>query len=114
MDFISSDRTLKVGDYVFNNYSKNELLWRVTKIERRFLTKDDLRYGVYKNGSVGDEYNPYVEIEAVADFSIKADSKKKMRKQTKGLDAAYLTKVEPQVIQDHLSKLKKMVADLWP
>lgn len=114
MDFISSDRTLKVGDYVFNNYSKNELLWRVTEIERRFLSKDDLRYQAYKGGKVGDEYNPYVVIEAVADFSIKANSKKKMRKQVKGLDAAYLVKVEPGVIQEHINRLNQILSDFWP
>lgn len=114
MDFISSDRTLKVGDYVFNNYSKNELLWRVTKIERRFLLKDDLKYQAYKSGKVGDEYNPYVVIEAVADLSSKHDSNKKLRKTVKGLDAAWVSKVDPPKLQDHINRLQKLMADLWP
>lgn len=113
MNFINSDPTLAVGDFVFHNYSKNELLWRITKIERRFLTKDDLRYSVYENGKVGDEYNPYVSIESVADFSIKTNVAKTMRKTKKGFDAAYLVKVDPKLIQDHIQRLKKMVVDLW-
>lgn len=113
MSFIDSDPTLAVGDFVFHNYSKNELLWKVTKIERRFLDQDDLRYGVYKDGKVGDEYNPIVTIESVADFSIKTGLKKKMRKQKKEFDAAYLVKVDPKLIQDHVQRLKQLVVDLW-
>jgi len=113
MSFINSDPTLAVGDFVFHNYSKNELLWKVTKIERRFLTKDDLRYGVYEYGKVGDEYNPYVMIESVADFSIKTNVTKKMRKTKKGLDAAYLVKADPKLIQDHVQRLKQLAIDLW-
>lgn len=113
MSFIDSDPTLAVGDFVFHNYSKNELLWKVVKIERRFLTKDALRYGIYENGKVGDEYNPYVAIESVADFSIKANVAKKMRKIKKGLDAAYLVKVNPKIVQDHIQRLKTIVSELW-
>jgi hypothetical protein len=113
MSYIDSDPTLAVGDFVFHTYSKNELLWKITKIERRFLTKDDLKYSVYENGKVGDEYNPYVSIESVADFSIKANVKKKMRKTKKGFDAAYLVKVDPKLIQEHVQRLKQLVVDLW-
>lgn len=113
MDFISSDRTLKVGDYVFNNYSKNTILWKVTKIERRFLNQSDLKSSVYAGGQVGDEWNPYVVIEAVADFGVHT-SGKKLRKQVKGFDAAWVTKVDPKVFQDHIDRLKKLVSDFWP
>lgn len=108
-----SDPTLAVGDLVFNNYSKNEFLWRITNIERRFLDVNDLKYGVYKNGKVGDEYSPLVTIETVANFSIKADLTKKLRKQEKTLDAAYLSKADLNFIQDHLQKLSKIISDLW-
>lgn len=110
MDFITSDRTLQAGDYVFHNYSKNNFLWKITKITRRFLTKDDLKYGVYDYGTVGDEYNPYVEIESVADFSMNAVNKK-CRKQTRGLDAAYLIKADPKVFQDHIDKLNQILKE---
>ena len=113
MSFITSDPTLAVGDFVFHNYSKNELLWKVTKIERRFLTKDDLRNSVYEYGKVGDEYNPYVQIESVADFSIKVNVTKKMRKTKKGFDAAYLIKVNPKIVQDHIQRLKTIMSELW-
>lgn len=113
MNFINSDPTLAVGDFVFHNYSKNELLWKVTKIERRYLTKEDLIYSFYEYGKVGDEYSPYVMIESVADFSIKADLKKKMRTQKKGLDASYLIKVNPKIVQDHIQRLKTIISELW-
>ena len=113
MSFINSDPTLAVGDFVFHNYSKNELLWKVMKIERRFLKQEDLKYGVYKNGKVGDEYNPYIQIESVTDFSIKVNLTKKMRKIKKGLDAAYLIKVNPKIVQDHIQRLKTIVSELW-
>src|SRR6478609_2717142 len=109
MSFINSDPTLAVGDLVFNNYSKNEFLWKITNIERRYLDVDDLRYGVYKNGKVGDEYNPLVTIEVVANFSIKADLTKKLRKQEKILDAAYLSKADPNFIQNHINKLNQIL-----
>jgi len=113
MDFISSDRTLKVGDYVFNNYSKNNYLWKITDIQRRFLSQSDLRSQVYAGGQVGDEWNPYVVIEAVADFGIHVTGKK-LRKQVKGLDAAWVSKADPKVFKDHLDRLKTLVSDLWP
>jgi hypothetical protein len=110
MDFIDSDRTLKFGEYVFHNYSKNNFLWKITKITRRFLTKEDLHYGVYKGGNVGDEYNPLVEIEAVADFNMHP-IKKKFRKQTKVLDAAYLIKADAEVLQNHIDEVKKILSN---
>ena len=40
---------------------------KVTKIERRFLTKCDISYGAYKNKKEGDEYNPLIYYVMVAD-----------------------------------------------
>jgi|WetSurMetagenome_2_1015567.scaffolds.fasta_scaffold293949_2 hypothetical protein len=113
MSFIDSDPTLVVGDFVFHGYGKNELLWKIIEIERRYLTKDDLKYGVYKDGKVGDEYNPIVTIESVANFSIKMDLKKKSPKLKKELDAGYLKKVDPKLIEEHIQRLNKIISDLW-
>lgn len=114
MDFITSDKSLKVGDLVFNGYSKNNFLYKITKIERRFLTQDDLRYNAYKGGQVGDEYNPYVTIEAVADLDLKTKPDTKLRKNVKGLDASYLTKVSPEFLQDYKDRLLKVIDQFWP
>lgn len=112
MNFITSDNSLQVGDYVFHNYSKNNFLWKITKITRRFLTKDDIRYQVYKGGNISDEYNPYVEIESVADFGMILTNKKFLKK-TRGLDAAYLIKADSGVFQDHIDKLNQIIKDFW-
>lgn len=114
MDFINSDRSLKVGDLVFSNYHKGDLLFKVTKIERRFLTKDDLRYGVYKNGSVGDEYDPLTTIESVANLGFRVDRSKKFRKTTKILDASYLVKAGPDLIDAQIKFLQAALLDFWP
>lgn len=113
-DFIDSDRTLKVGDLVLSNYTKNDLLFKITKIERRFLEKDDLSYGVYKNGKVGDEYNPLATIESVANLGFRVDRSKKLRKATKILDAAYLVKVNPDLINEQIQVLQSILLDFWP
>lgn len=36
-DLVTWDTSLKVGDIVFSNYTKNELLFQIVSIERRFL-----------------------------------------------------------------------------
>lgn len=113
MDFIHSDRSLKVGDLVFQGYTKNNLLYKIIKIERRFLEEDDLRYGVYANGKVGDEYDPLVTIRVVADLDLKTKSTAKLRKNTKELDAAYLTKVDPKFLEDYKNRLTKIISEFW-
>jgi len=114
MDFINSDRTLKVGDLVFSNYHKGDLLFKVTKIERRFLVKDDLRYGAYKDGKVGDEYDPLTTIESVANLGFRVDRSKKFRKTTKVLDASYLVKANPDLVNEQIKVLQTILLDFWP
>lgn len=114
-DFITSDRSLKVGDVVFSIYHKGERLFKITKIERRFLTQDDLRYNVYKDRSVGDEYNPTLDIESIADLSILTDPNKKFRKLVKKrLDAAWVRRADPSMIQDHIYRLTNLLTTIWP
>lgn len=113
MKLINSDPTLAVGDFVFHNYSKNEFLWKIVHIERRYITKEDLRYSTLEDGKLGDEYDPLITIESVANFSITADVSNKIRKQKKILDASYLTKADPKLIEKHAHRLQKIISDLW-
>jgi hypothetical protein len=114
MDFITSDRSLKVGDIVISFYNKGEILFRITGIEKRYLTKDDLIYDFYKNGQVGDEFNPTVQMEAVADLSIRTEPNSKFRKARNSLDAAWVKKIDPAHIQAHIQKLNSLLDELWP
>lgn len=114
MDFINSDRTLKVGDFVLSSYHKSDLLFKIVDLERRFLTQDDLKYHSYENGSIGDEYNPYVTIETITNLSITTDPSKKIRKTIKGLDASWLRKVTPEHLEAHIHRLQNMLGELWP
>lgn len=114
MDFITSDRTLQIGDLVFSTYHKGELLFKISKIERRFLTADLLKYSPYSKGQVGDEYNPLVTIESVANLSVRYDASKKFRKHVKTLDATYLIKVDPEYIKAYIKRLHELLAEFWP
>lgn len=114
MDFISSDRSLKVGDLVFSNYHKGDLLFKITKIERRFLVKDDLRYDCYKDGHVGDEYDPIVTIQAVANLGLRVNRTKKFRKITHVLDASYLEKANPDILNAQIRLLQDFLLEFWP
>jgi len=111
-DFITSDRTLQVGDIVLSTYNKSTLLYRITDIERRFLCAYDLKYDVYKNANVGDEFNPIVTIESVASLNV-TPSSKKLRKVKQELDAEYLIKVTPQYIEAYIKRLQTLVGKLW-
>jgi len=113
MSFIDSDPSLKVGDLVFQGYTKNNFLYKIVNIERRFLTKEDLRYGVYKDGKVGDEYDPIATIQVVADLDLKVKPGTKLRKITKELDATYLTKVNPSVLEDYKNRLTAIIVEFW-
>ena len=112
-DFITSDRTLKVGDLVFSNYHKGQLLFKITEIQRRFIDSSMLQYNCYQGGSVGDEHNPEVTIESVADLGITVP-KKKFRKTVKCLDASWVVKVEPEHISAHIKRLNEILSTHWP
>jgi hypothetical protein len=109
--------TYKVGDLVFSKYHKNETVYRITKIERRFLVDQwDVRshQSVFPGCQIGDEYNPTVTIEAIADLSIKADPTKKMRRSTKSLDASWVMPVTPEHIAAHIRKLNDLLTTQFP
>lgn len=103
-----------VGDLVFSTYHKKEYLFKVTKIERRYIDQNDLRYNCYANCQVGDEKSPLVSIIAVSNLSIVADPNKKFRKTGATIDAAYIKKVEPTHIQAHIRKLNDLITEMWP
>jgi hypothetical protein len=114
MDFISGDRTLKVGDLVFSAYHKGELIFKITHLQRRFLYKSDLQYSIYEKGKVGDEYDSLATIESVANLSIFTDSTKKFRKTVRVLDASFLRRVDPAKIVEHTKRINDLISELWP
>ena len=48
---------IKVGDLITAYHAGYHI---VTKIERRFYTEEDVKYGSYKSHKVGTEYNPLI------------------------------------------------------
>lgn len=83
------DKNLKVGDVITAYHAGYH---RVTKVERRFYTKDDeQRYnGRYK---AGEEFNSLIEYETLA------DAKGKLRKKpgkAKHCDAGFCTLVSKE------------------
>jgi hypothetical protein len=118
-DLLTWDTTLQVGDLVFSTYHKGETLFKIIKIEKRFITQYDMMYATYQSSpyyghSVGDEYNPYVTIEAVASLSIVSNLDKKKRKYVAGLDGFYLKRATPDHIEGHLKRLQKLIDEFWP
>src|ERR1700677_3683500 len=112
-DFITHDRSLRVGDIVISTYHKSNVFFRITHIERRFLDASSLRYDTYKEANIGDEYNSAATIESVASYNI-IPSAKKPRKISKYLDASWLIKVSPQDIDAYINRLQYLVNELWP
>ena len=113
MNFIKSDPTLAVGDFVLSLYHKGELIFKVNKITRRFLTANDLKSYVYAGGQVGDEYTPYITIESVANLSIFTNTEKKFRKTNKGLDASWVKKLTPELMKKHMRRISNIMYELW-
>lgn len=113
-DFITSDRTLQVGDLVFSTYHKGEYLWKILEVTRRYVDQGDISFYGPKGGQIGDEKNPYMKVQAVASLSITADPSKKLRKMVAGLDAAWIKKVDPAHIMAHIKKLNALITEMWP
>ena len=84
---------IKLGD-IIRTYHKG--FWRLIKIERRFLTKDDLRYEAYKNHKVGDEYSPMFVYEFVMSSDFKVPKTKKPKQNS--CDASYCKKVTAEEV----------------
>ena len=112
MDFITCDRTYKVGDLVFSTYHKTEYLWKITEITRRYVGANDISFYGAKGGKIGDETNPYMSLIAVANLSITTDPTKKLRKMTAGLDGAWLKKATPEHIEAHIRKLNNLLNEM--
>jgi len=84
------------GD-IITTYHKG--YWRLVKIQRRFLTKDDIsRFGgasgPYAGKKVGDEYSPIFVYEQVMTENFKPVT----RKTRKECDASYCQKVTKDII----------------
>lgn len=106
---IDWDKTLQVGDYVVSNYHKQPLLFQITSLERRFLTKDDLRHRVYADAKEGDEYSSIVQVVAVQDLDIRTSSTKKIRKVTKSLDITWVKRVNKDLVLEQIDKLQELL-----
>lgn len=112
MDLITSDRTLEVGDLVIHRYTNNHLIHRITKIERRYVDQYNLRFYQTKGAQLGDEYNPIVTIVQVGSFNMSLNPAEKVKKLKKALDAAYIIKLTPKMMEDHLHRIEKMFEEL--
>lgn len=98
---IEWDRSIDIGDLV-TGYHKG--IWRVTKIDRRFLTQDDLRYQAYKDRQVGDEYSSLVQYQQVL-----TDDYQKGRKITKTCDISYCRKIDDTFIKEKRDELERQI-----
>ena len=101
------DSSINIGDYVVSTYNRSQLLYKVIKITRRFITKDDIHVYVnaYKKAKIGDEYNPIVTISPVGKLNFL--NKKKISKVNSSLDGSYLIKVTRNVADEWIDKLIK-------
>jgi hypothetical protein len=109
--------TYKVGDLVWSKYHTNDLVYRITKIDRRFIADEwdkNLRGTTYPGCEIGDEYNPTALIETFIDLSVKNFLKKKIRKSTQQLDVSWLIKVTPEHIETHIKRLKDFLTTQFP
>jgi len=105
------DSSINIGDYVVSTYNRSQLLYKVIKITRRFITKDDIHLydnvyvNAYKKAKIGDEYNPIVTISPVGNLNFL--NKKKISKVNSSLDGSYLIKVTRNVADEWIDKLIK-------
>jgi hypothetical protein len=107
------DKSIQVGDFVISNYHKNSIIYKVSKIERRFLVKSDLKCEVYKNSSIGDEYSPIVTIIPVIDTSFDACfSKKKLTARKAFLDCTWLNKMSSIDFNNYLQYLSDLFMNI--
>jgi hypothetical protein len=112
LSFVNSDQSLKVGDLVFSTYHKGEYLYKIINIERRFYHKGDF---IPPERSMGDEYNPIAKIKSVVNLGIVNHLvRKKNRKIVAILDAAYLVKVNKDILLNHSKKVHDLSNELFP
>jgi hypothetical protein len=97
---------IDVGDVV-STYHKG--YWRVTKIERRYITEDLRRFKVYEDKKLGEEYSAMLHYELVADANFNPPKKKA---KTDKCDAAHCHKITEETLQvlvnDQLEYLNKL------
>jgi hypothetical protein len=112
-----SDPTLKIGDIVWSTYNtKDEFLYRIIEIERRFLDENEVKYHreVFPGCTVGEEYNPLITIEVIANLSSRVGPNKRLPQTHKMLDASYLVKATPEHIQSHIKRLNDLLTTFFP
>jgi len=100
------NRSLKVGDYVFSKYRKDNFLYRVIEIHKQYIDANDIKYypGIYGAHNIGDEKPPIVTIQRAFDLSVDYNSnKKKFKKST--LNIFYIMPFEEKMLIDHIKRL---------
>lgn len=89
---------VKVGDLITAYHAG---YWKVTSIERRFLTESDIRYKIYENSKVGDEYRSLIHYELEYDSKFKPTGKKKKKNRC---DSIYCNVVDRKFFQDMIQE----------
>lgn len=94
---------MKIGDLI-TTYFKG--YYRLTKIEKRYITQELKNSNVYKDSNIGDEYSPLYHFVQIYDSN--GNPKKSKEKQC---DALFCNKAENYIkdaIKSNLDKNKKL------
>ena len=107
------NRSLKIGDYVFSKYRKDNFLYRVIDIHRRYVDVNDLKWysDVYAGCYVGEEKSPMVTIQRAYDFSVDYHLNKRMSKK-RMLDISYLMPFEEKMLIEHIKRLSDALEEI--
>ncbi len=97
---------LNIGD-IITAYNKG--YWRITRIEKRFVTPSNAYYYKSVSMNIGDEMSPLIHMELVVDSNLKRPTKKA---RTAQCDAAFCHKVTKQSIEDEKNKLLRFLEQL--
>ena len=113
--YFTFDTSIKEGDLVTSNYHRQGLLFRVMKINQRFISQEEIdkskKYnGNYSDCEAGDEMNPLVEIKPV--FDLNDLKNKKLRVNVKHLDGSFLNKMTKEKYAQHIEGLRKQAQQL--
>jgi len=107
MTEIDHSNGIKVGDLITAYHAG---YWKVTQVERRFLTESDLRYKPYENSKVGDEYRSMIHYELEYSSHCKPSGKKKNQK---ACDAFYCKVIDRTLIQNMINDKIEELRNLY-
>jgi hypothetical protein len=107
-DLSKWDRSIQIGDYVFNGHRHDNFIYKVINIEPRFYTADDLRYSVHAGHFIGEEYSPKVIIQRAIDLSIDYKVSKKFLMK-KIISCNMLVKYDEKILINHVKRLSELI-----